>query len=586
MKNISYFNENIKEIKCKFFNFKKISIMKGFFVVCIIAFLSTLAIGMEGYISVKRTYLNLESLYMDYSKRVILLSNLSSTVSTVKTDMQNQLQYGNANGVDPIKKKFATIESLVKEYESYNLKSEDKDGLAVLNRYIVQYIKLANEILDETEKGKVSDDSRVIYNSSVSFVNVSIIPNINKLEKSTNIQLRNLYENSTQTYKWSIKIFALIVMMSLVLIVITTLIVMKSIKSSMFAFKKSLKKIAQGDFSVNIDTNEKSELGSMKKELAITVNSISLILKHIKERACFSNANSEELAIVSKDIHATMNEISIAIQEISKGATYQSEGLIHANNSFESFGNEIENIASYVKEVDENTKNINNKAQFSNSKLEALVISIKGISQSFDNVSAAIGKLSYKIGEINNITKLINGIAEKTNLLSLNASIEAARAGAAGLGFSVVANEIRNLSDQSKESATNINKLIGDISCDANSVVSTTNSENKNLVDQMKIIEKSISDFKEIIIAVEDIIPKISKINSAVENINKDKDEILKEIQDTARIAGENSATSEEIAASAEEVTISMKKGVKTAEILSETAERMIEEINRFKLKK
>ena len=249
--------------------------------------------------------------------------------------------------------------------------------------------------------------------------------------------------------------------------------------------------------------------------------------------------------------------------------------------------NDISNhlIILVEKDVDENTKSVNNKAQSSNVQLSALIEAINTISNSFDNASVKIQGLGIKISEIDKITDVIKSIAEQTNLLSLNASIEAARAGEAGRGFAVVANEIKKLAEQSKSSSNDINRLIQDISKETSTVVSTTNGVNEDLKQQIIVIENSVHDFKEIIEAINAVLPQIEEINNTVEEINHKKDQIVETIHSTASIAEENSASSEEIAASTQEVTVSAESLANTAQLLEDNSNNLIKQVNNFKLK-
>lgn len=372
---------------------------------------------------------------------------------------------------------------------------------------------------------------------------------------------------------------------SIILILLIATMVIKLLKKSISSFNSILDTLAVGDFTVKIESDEKSEIGLMKKELAATINSISYILKLIKDGSLLTLEKSKSLATVSKGMESTMQEVAAAIHSIAEGATIQSNELIVINDTFSKLDDEIVNIAASIKDVDENTESVNNMAQSSNTQLSDLIETINTISNSFDNVSGKIQGLGIKISEINKITDVINSIAEQTNLLSLNASIEAARAGEAGGGFSVVADEIRKLSEQSKSLSNDINRLIKDISKETSIVVSITNGVNDDLKQQTNVIEISVDNFKKIIKAINAILPQIEDINYTVEKINNEKDQIVETIHSTANISEENSASSEEIAASTQEVTISAENLANTAHLLADNSSNLIKQVNKFKLK-
>jgi methyl-accepting chemotaxis protein len=361
--------------------------------------------------------------------------------------------------------------------------------------------------------------------------------------------------------------------------------VIKILKKSIYSFNKILNTLAFGDFTIDIETNEKSEIGMMKKELAATINSIAVILKAIRDGGELTLKKAQLLAGVSKEMDSTMQEVAGAVNEIADGASVQSSELIVMGNVFSKLDDEIIRICSSIKDVDKNTKSVNIMAQGSNNELTELIETINTISSSFDSASEKIEYLGLKVSEINKITDVINGIAEETNLLSLNASIEAARSGEAGRGFAVVAEEIRKLAEQSRKSSDEINRLIKDISIETNNVVNTTHGVNKDLKEQIDIIENSVGNFKKIISSINGILPKIEEISFTAQEISKSKEEIVKSIKSTASIAEKNSASSEEIAASTQEVTISADSLANTAQLLADNSNVLIKQVNNFKLK-
>jgi methyl-accepting chemotaxis protein len=386
----------------------------------------------------------------------------------------------------------------------------------------------------------------------------------------------------------SLKVFATVA--SIVFLILGSLfvyIIANGLSKGIKTASKHLDILSNGDLSQDVNQKvlkRKDEIGQMAKSMRLMQDKLSEMISNIKTSSNNIDEEATNLASVSNQMSTSSENISIAINDVAKGTSSQAEELVFIIESLDTFSKQLSNMVEKINSIEHNSQNINTMADNSNKDMLNITSSINDISFSFKSFATSIIQLGTNINQISNITNMINSIAEQTNLLALNAAIEASRAGEAGRGFSVVAEEIRKLAEQSKSSAEDINKLIVHVSKDTQNIVAKSDSMDKDLIVQIQTIDNSTKSFTEIVDAINNILPQIYELNTAAMDLEKEKNIILDKVDGISAVSEEVSASSEEIAASSEEMNELSKEVSSSSQTLDDMTKLMTEQISAFKI--
>ena len=348
---------------------------------------------------------------------------------------------------------------------------------------------------------------------------------------------------------------------------------------------ENVKKIAHQDLSSkNIQIKNKDELGDLATGINTMASNLKDVIDSVSSSAQQVAATSEELTASSEETSRASEEITDSIQQISSGQEKQLFGMEEAKNSVSQISSSITEITSNIKEVNDLSIETSKVSLSGNEVITQTVEQMKQINSQSTITTESMVILERKSQEIGEIINVITGIAEQTNLLALNAAIEAARAGEHGKGFAVVADEVRKLAEESGNAAKNISTLIGEIQVNTKHTVQTVNEGKIAIETGMSFVSNAGSTFEKIATDVSLINNKLSIISAEIQEINNNTDVLVNEVDNTKDVTEKSTDYTQNVVAAAQEQYASMVEMTAASRSLAEMSEKLQDVVSDFKL--
>lgn len=345
-----------------------------------------------------------------------------------------------------------------------------------------------------------------------------------------------------------------------------------------------IEEIANGDINADFgmvkETND--EIGLIIEKMKELTQSLGNIVGKIRNTSDTMSANSYELNDTSSQTLAANNEISKAVEDVAEGSTGMAASISKINENLLEMSNETKDINESVNEIRNQTVAVQDSSKIMNDKIKSMQNSSQKMDEGISAISKRIETVNTTVDKVSNIVSVIEEISSETNLLSLNASIEAARAGDAGKGFAVVAQEIRVLSDNTNTELENIKQIISSLVEECRYCVQASGTIVEDNAKQKEEIKAVLDEFSALDEQIQKTAEKADEIEELVTAMIELNDDITKSSNSLTDVSAANAAATEEMNANIEELNAMMHGVSEMAEHMNNESDGLKEALSFF----
>lgn len=368
----------------------------------------------------------------------------------------------------------------------------------------------------------------------------------------------------------------------LLLVAVIQYVVMKKMLSPIKKITKGIQDITNGNLTTEIEINTKDEFGRLSLDFNKMVSNLNSIIKDVNSVSVHVMTTTDEFKLLSEQTIIASNELRENFAQVSANMEEQARSTEESARSMEEMSTGIQKAVESSTVVSEKSNDTLLETKNGKVFIESAIDQIINIKIAVEESASLVEALGSRSKEIGKIVSVISSIADQTNLLALNAAIEAARAGEAGKGFAVVADEVRKLAEQSQSSATQIIALISATQQDTSKAVEAMQKGTAEVQIGVDLIHQIGEIINKIVSSTELVTHEIQEVSAIFEELSASTEEVNASVDNISSVAQKTTITFRELGKSSDNQKNFMRTLLEASQTLSQMTKELDEKLKSF----